>query len=81
MLRANDTSMVVERGDPRKTKASASEKKEERGIIWLVDIAFGGTGVRKEVKPDCVELTVRSGSARLNCEPCERSFHKCLWRR
>jgi hypothetical protein len=38
--------------------ASASEKKEERGIIWLVDIAFGGTGVRKEVKPDCIELTV-----------------------
>ena len=66
-------------GARRKTKASASEKREERGIVWFVDIGYGGTGVRKEVKPDCVELTVWLGGARLNCEPRERSFHKFLW--
>jgi hypothetical protein len=80
MLRASDQRYVHDCGARRKTKASASEKREERGIIWFVDIAFAGTGVRKEVKPDCVELTVRLCSTRLNCEPCERSFHKYLWR-
>ncbi len=68
--------MVV--GRRGKTKTGASEDGEECGIVWFVVIGYRGTGVWKEVKPDCVELTMRLGEAGLNSEPRERSFHKFL---
>ena len=45
-----------------KIKTSASEK---RGVCGIVVIGYAGAGVWKEVKPDCVELTVRLSEGRL----------------
>jgi hypothetical protein len=44
-------------------------------MVHAVVIEYGGAGVWKEVKPDCVELTVRLGGVRLNCEPSEHNVH------
>ena len=40
-------------------KESASKRREGRGTVRFVVIRYGGTGVWKEAKSDCVELTVR----------------------